>query len=93
MIRDEDQCEESEIVMDYPDGDHDDEEDDDADTIEEESDFSCGSNEELFSDSADDTETEDEEAQMKSRRYTHIKTLISNNFIREVLILHAHVCV
>ena len=93
MIRDEDQCEESEIVVDYPDGDYDDEEDDDADTIEEEPDFSCGSNEELFSDSADDTATEDEEAQMKNRMYTHIKTFISNNFIREVLILHAHVCV
>ena len=71
MIRDEEECEESEIVVDYPDHDHDDEEEDnDADTIEEEPDFSYGSKEELFSDSADDTETEDEEAQMKSRRYT-----------------------
>ena len=43
--------------------------DDDADdTIEEEPDFSSGSNGELFSESADETETEDEETE-KKRRY------------------------
>lgn len=81
MARNEEQHEDSEIVVDFPDGDHDNEEDDDADTIEEEPDFSCGSNEELFSDSAEDTETEDEEAQIKSRRYKQIKTLISNTLL------------
>ena len=81
MARNEEQHEDSEIVVDFPDGDHDNEEDDDADTIEEEPDFSCGSNEERFSDSAEDTETEDEEAQIKSRRYKQIKTLISNTLL------------
>ena len=47
-------------------------EDDDADTIEEEPDFSTGSNEELFSESAEETETEDEETEMKNRMYTQI---------------------
>ena len=47
-------------------------EDDDADTIEEEPDFSTGSNKELFSESAEETRTEDEETEMKNRRYAQI---------------------
>ena len=42
--------------------------DDDADTIEEELDFSTGSNEELFSE-CQGNRTEDDETEMKNRRY------------------------
>lgn len=70
MAREQEQCQESEIVEDFLGSDQDNDEEDDAGTIEEEPDFSCGSDEELFSESAEDTETEDEETQMKSRRYT-----------------------
>ena len=70
MAREKEQCQESEIVEDFLGSDQDDDEEDDADTIEEEPDFSCGSDEEPFSESAEDTESEDEGTQMKSSRYT-----------------------
>lgn len=70
MEREHEQCQDSEIVEDFLGSDQDDDDvEDDADTIEEEPDFSCGSNEELYSESAKDTETEDEKTQMKSRRH------------------------
>ena len=45
MAREQEQCQESEIVEDFLGSDQDDDEEDDADTIEEEPDFSCGSDE------------------------------------------------
>ncbi|XP_068747225.1 uncharacterized protein [Montipora capricornis] len=70
MAREEEQDQESEIDEDFlgSDQDEDEDEDDDADTIEEEPDFSCGYQEGLSSESAEDSETEDEETQMKSKR-------------------------
>ena len=47
MAREKEQCQESEIVEDFLGSDQDDDEEDDADTIEEEPDFSCGSDGEL----------------------------------------------
>lgn len=70
MAREQEKGQESEIVEDFLGSDQDNNEEDDADTTEEKPDFSCRSNEELFSESAEDTETEDEELQMKSKRYT-----------------------
>ena len=72
MAREEEQDQESEIDEDFLGSvkDEDEDEEDDADTIEEEPDFSCGSEEGLSSESAGDSETEDEETQMKSKRYT-----------------------
>jgi len=61
---------ESEIDEDFLGSVQDDDKEDDADTIEEEPDISCGCEEGLSSESAEDSETEDEEKQMKSERYT-----------------------
>lgn len=41
---------------------------DDTDTIEEEPDFSSGSHEEFFSENTEDTETEDDDTEMKTTR-------------------------
>lgn len=70
MAREEEQDQESEIDEDFLGSDQDEAEDNDADTIEEEPDFSCGYQEGLSSESTEDSETEDEETQMKSKRYT-----------------------
>ena len=70
MAREEEQDQESEIDEDFLGCDQDEDEEDDADTIEEEPDFSRGYQEGLSSESAEDSETEDEETQMKSKRYT-----------------------
>ena len=58
-------------LTDFLGSDQNEDEEDDADTIEEEPDFSCGSEEGLSSESAEDSETENEETQMKSKRYKH----------------------
>ena len=42
---------------------------DDTHTIEEEPDFSSGSHEEFFSKNREDTETEDDDIEMKTSRY------------------------
>ena len=47
MAREQEQCQEQEIVEDFLGSDQDNDEEDDADTIEEERDFSCGSDGEL----------------------------------------------
>ena len=75
MAREQEQCQESEIVEDFLGSDQDDDDEDDADTIEEEPDFSCVSGEEPFSESTEDTESEDEGTQMKSTRYMYTLTL------------------
>ena len=55
-------------TSDQEDGDEEDDEEDNE-TIEEEPDFSSASNDDPFSESAEDTDTEDEETETKGERY------------------------
>ena len=75
MAREPEQCQDSEIVEDFLGSDQDyDDVEDDPDTIEEEPDFPCGSDEELYSESAEATETEDKKTQNEKQEVqTNIK--------------------